>query len=114
MAKIEFLKYTGHWPNLCRGDLYVRIDGQTVHFGSCYDGNAKHLEKDRHGFPLYPRFWESGGCVTFDEDWSEDVEEGPWELISHDEFPEEMKSWLPELIRIFNEKVEWGCCGGCV
>lgn len=113
MSKIEFVEYTGCYPNLCSGRLFVKIDGKMISFGS-YCLGKKGKTKDR-GVPNYPSFWTSGGSVTFDEDWSEDVEEGPWKVsIWEDGWNDDMKKLLPELIRIFNEHVPWGCCGGCV
>ena len=105
MAKVEFVKYTGSYPNLCRGALYVKIDGELVSFGA---------DEEEPDIPDYPCFWESGGCVGFSKDWEEEVKEGPWELAVYDEFPEDIQRLFPELIRIMNEHVPWGCCGGCV
>ena len=117
MSKIEFVEYTGSYPNLCRGELYVKIDGVTWHFGGdgVFDEEGNLNKTDSYGFPCYPRFWESGGCVTFDDNWSEEVGKGPWELsIYEEEWDDDMKRLLPELLRVFNENVKWGCCGGCV
>ena len=30
---VEFVSYTGEFPNLCRGVLTLRIDGEEVRFG---------------------------------------------------------------------------------
>lgn len=116
MAKIEFVEYTGCYPCLCMGELFVKIDGITTHFGGSewYDEEGNINKFDSTGFPVYPDFWRSGGCVTFDENYIEDIEKGPWVISINNDFPEEMKRYLPELIRIFNENVHWGCCGGCV
>lgn len=106
MAKIEFVEYTGKYPNLCRGDFLVKIDGVLTLFGDYLDEESNPKR--------YPPFWESGGCVGFSIDWDEEVQEGPWHLATYDPFPEEIERLFPELIRIFNEHVPWGCCGGCV
>ena len=111
MSKIEFKYYTGSYPNLCRGTLYVRIDGKLTTFGNNYDYEGKYGHK---GIMNYPCFWESGGCVGFSIDWDEEVEKGPWKIATYDEFPEEIERLFPELIRVMNEHVPWGCCGGCV
>lgn len=112
MAKIEFVKYTGSYPNFCRGTLYVKIDGKFTTFGNNYDYDENIKNKNK--IMNYPCFWESGGWVRFDENWMEDVGKGPWKLAVYDEFPEDIQRLFPELIRIFNENVKWGCCGGCV
>lgn len=101
---IEFVRYTGKFPNLCRGTLFVRIDGMMVSFN----------DAQRSMYPgiTYPAFWESGG--SFDNDWN--PIQKPWKLVNkraQKRFPEEIRKLLPELLKIFNEKVPYGCCGGC-
>lgn len=114
MSKIEFVRYEGSYPNFCRGELFVKIDGVTTHFGSgWYDEEGKAQQYDDYGFPVYPRFWRSGGWVEWDPD--EEIGEAPWELdIYEEEWDDDMRCLLPELLRIFNENVKWGCCGGCI
>lgn len=53
MSNIEFISYTGKYPNLCSGVLTLKIDDKIVHFG---------YEED------YEPFWESGGRCGFDGD----------------------------------------------
>lgn len=54
----------------------------------------------------------SGGSVWFDKGWSEHVEDGPWGISDWpDDYPEEAKN---ETLTLINEKIRWGCCGGCV
>jgi len=97
--KIEFVSYDGGYPNLCSGTLVLKVDGTEKTFG--YDGCD------------YPMFWSSGGSVTFDSDWSEDVRSGEWRFSpwEKNEFLEDNKDALME---IFNKNVPQGCCGGCV
>ena len=104
MAKVEFVKYNYKDNSLCAGVLYVRIDGVLHTFGSTIDGEQ---------VGEYPSFWGCGGCIDYDYN---DVEKGPWELDIYDcdGWDEDMKRNLPELIRIFNENVPWGCCGKCL
>jgi len=86
------IEYNGKFPNLCSGDLVVTIDGV------------------RWGFPSY--CLSSGGNVWFDDDWSENVEEGPWTITEYPRgFPEELKA---DVTREVNEQIPHGCCGGCV
>lgn len=47
MKHVEFIKYTGAYPNLCSGILTLKIDGETVTFGSKY----------RKPTPMYEKFW---------------------------------------------------------
>ena len=51
-AKVEFVSYTGRYPNLCSGVLTLKINGTTYTFGC---GQK------------YASFWESGGGL--DENW---------------------------------------------
>ena len=86
------IEYDGCYPNLCSGQLIVYID------------NEKYV------FPRY--CMNSGGNVWFDDDWSENVSEGPWDITEWPEdFPEHLKS---PVLAVVNSEIEWGCCGGCV
>ena len=110
---IEFIEYTGKWPCLCMGVLTVKIDDKEYKFGhevgsydfknNCYlDGN-------------YSDFWRSGGSIRgTDEGFLEAVEDD-WLLDEeeHNDYPDWLKEKLPELIKIFNQHVVHGCCGGC-
>ena len=113
MKKLEFVEYTGRYPNLCSGKLFVKIDGKLVSFGHyCLGERGK---TDDTGVPVYPEFWISGGNVTFDDDWNEDVTEGAWQMGGkYSKYPEDIAKLLPRLLKLFNKHVPWGCCGGCV
>ena len=64
---------------------------------------------------MYPKFWTPGGSVSFDEDWSESVSHSDWELMFDEkDYPAEIVAVMLELIKVFNENVPHGCCGGCV
>ena len=97
--QLRFISYTGEWPNLCSGKLIVEIDGQKVSFGE--DGK-------------YPAFWRSGGEV----EWVRKVEviKAPWELSYYGDskYPWKILELMPDLIKLFNDNVEHGCCGGCL
>ena len=89
---VKFIDYTGRWPNLCSGTLTLEIEGEVVRFSS---------ERDT-------RFWYSGGsCCGFN------VTREPW-IIDMDDIPEKYRKYYYEIVHVFNENVEWGCCGGCV
>ena len=88
--KPEFISYDGAYPNLCRGKLRFKLgDNQYV----WYDALT------------------SGGSVSFNEDWSEEVTEAPWSVDFPDDFPMSIR---PAVVAMVNEKVPHGCCGGCV
>lgn len=121
MAKIEFVLYDGAYPVLCSGKLIVRIDGKEVSFGQTkhYPGlNTPDQLAD------YPSFWHSGGSCGFDGDYSEEIviSDIPWELSWDDdtvdyyrkEYPPEIWEIIPEILKVMNEHVPGGCCGGCL
>lgn len=86
---IEFISYDGTFPNRCRGNLVLRINGEEVNFEHCLC---------------------SGGTVWFDSDWGEHIENGPWSV----NVPNEFAQYTNEITEIVNDNVPWGCCGGCV
>ena len=89
---VIFVSYDGKYPCLCSGTLTLFVLGKRVVF-------------PQHSL-------ESGGGVSFDEDWQEEIWYGDWRINDWPEdFPEELKS---EAIRVVNTNVPKGCCGGCV
>lgn len=113
MSKVEFVEYTGRYPNRCSGRLFVKVDGKMISFGN-YCLGKRGKTKDT-GVPNYIAFWTPGGSVSFDEDWDEEIDEAPWKLsFNAKDYPEDIQRLFPELLRVFNENVPWGCCGGCI
>ena len=63
----------------------------------------------------YPPFWMSGGSVWFDGDWMDHTEYGDWVYDEAlEDYPEFDEEDIEELMRVFNENVPQGCCGGCI
>lgn len=91
---IEFVSYSGKYPNLCSGILVLEIDGEIVEFPS--------------------GILSSGGCVYFDEDWMEYVKQGHWSISPFSDFPKKYHSRISEIEDVINDNIPWGCCGGCV
>ena len=90
--RLKFVSYDGAYPNLCSGKLIMKLDGKEVVFSS----HCLH----------------SGGTVTFDDNWSEEVTQGEWTIFEFPKgFPKELEEVANDLV---NENVEQGCCGGCV
>lgn len=118
---IEFIEYTGDFPNLCRGVLTVKINGQKFKFGHNYSnyhrtdsGEWKFTDEDPD-HPNYPEFWSTGGYISFDEDWNADIGYGEWEYNGDlDDYKEFTPEIIEELMNVFNSNVRYGCCGGCV
>lgn len=87
--RVEFISYDGEFPNLCRGELVLKIDGEIVRLDRCLC---------------------SGGSVWFDSDWMEHIETGEWTV----NVPEKYEYLENEITEVVNENVPYGCCGGCV
>lgn len=90
------IEYDGAYPNLCRGKLTVILNGM------------------RHEFPDY--CLASGGYVSFDKEWQEEVGSGSWNI---DNWPESIEcnatdELKKKIIDAINDQLPWGCCGGCV
>ena len=97
---IKFISYTGKYPNLCRGILTLEIDGEKIKFG--------------YGSGGYDRFWKSGGECGFRGGYKESYCYcGEW-VIDINEIPKQYQKYAYEIDRVFNENVEFGCCGGCL
>lgn len=92
---VKFISYTGKYPNLCNGILTLEIDGKEVRFG---------------GGLSYASFWYSGGGLLPDR---KGTYEGEW-IIDVDQIPAIYRKYAREIDEVFNENVEWGCCGGCI
>ena len=89
--KIE-IKYNGCWSNLCSGRLIVIIDGK------------------EWVFPSY--CLSSGGGVSFDDEWNDEVTEVEWTITKYPkDFPEELKQAVENAV---NDEIPHGCRGGCV
>ena len=100
---VKFISYTGKYPNLCRGDLTLEIDGEKVIFGNGYDIKMNK----RKG--VYPIFWHSGGYISANYE----AYKGEWQ-IDVSEIPEEYRKYASEIDEVFNVNVPYGCCGGCI
>ena len=106
---VNFIEYTGKYPNLCRGVLTLEIDGEIVKFGYTYNFAEEKNEPNRYG-----SFWESGGSCGFRNNYAESyVNDGEW-IINEDEIPEKYRKYALEIDDVFNENVPSGCCGGCL
>ena len=94
--KVEFVSYSGAYPNLCSGTLIVRIEGVEHAYSRC----------------LIP-----GGSCGFDANRNERITRAPWKGLDRYNVP----SWIFEtegleaaILEAVNANVPWGCCGGCL
>lgn len=122
MNNIKFISYTGKYPNLCRGILTVEINGKEYKFG--HDFEHYHFKENRYdnedpNNPNFDAFWKPGGCIRGDFTIGVYSTQEPWELNDeYNQVDETHPQWiidlLPQLLFVFNENVEYGCCGGCI
>lgn len=94
---VEFVEYTGTFPNLCGGELYLKIDGELYSFGGGCD---------------FPEFWMSGGSVSWGEE-GDIINQDKW-ACNIRRLPDQFKKYIDEIAQVLNENVPWGCCGGCI
>lgn len=115
---IEFVSYDGTFPCLCMGTLKVKIDGKKVIFSD----SAEYCECDGDELiykeNCYPQFWETGGAVKCNDYWDMWTVKGDWKVFLTEAerkcFTPELIDMLDDLIKVFNENVPQGCCGGCI
>ena len=99
---VEFVSYTGKYPNLCSGVLTLNIDGITHTFGP----------QNKTPKPEFESFWHSGGSCGF-AGKSPYTNHGEWKIDVED-IPEQFRDYAAEIDEVFNGNVEYGCCGGCL
>ncbi len=106
---VKFVSYTGKYPNLCSGILTLEIDGVIQRFGHNY------LDRSWETDGNHPAFWGTGGeCGFAGSNYTNPyVHKGEWQ-IDASEMPEEFRRYAAEIDKVFNENVEYGCCGGCI
>lgn len=100
--RVEFVDYTGEYPCLCYGKVTLKIDGQVVEF-------CKYKSESKESGKPYLSL-SSGGSASFDADWNDRVEEGPWSIDLDSRYAELEK----EILEVINDNIPWGCCGGCL
>lgn len=106
---VEFVSYTGKYPNLCRGVLTLLIDSEEVRFGHDYSKIGSY-ESDGN----YDSFWESGGNCGFRNNYQDSyVNSGEW-VINAEDIPDKYRKYAEEIDDVFNSCVDYGCCGGCL
>ena len=99
---VEFVAYSGGYPNLCMGDLTLKIGGKEYIFGYSHQ---------------HQQFWETSGKCWWDRHGKyrgdDFTEIGEW-IIHRDSLPPEIRIHASDIDRVFNTNVRWGCCGGCL
>lgn len=86
VGHVEFMSYTGKYPNLCMGILTLKIDGEIVTFGNFFSNKVD-----------YPEFWATGGSRGLSSGFPEGyVNRGEW-LIYESELPTEYKAYVIEI-----------------
>lgn len=123
---VEFVSYDGRYPNLCRGVLKLKINGELHTFGDYSDevwvkkedGRYHFIDKYHHNSILV-----SGGSCGFMNNYSESyVTSGAWSIDWMEMNPEllegltedERDALLREMTTVINDNIPYGCCGGCL
>ena len=89
---VDFVSYDGRYPCLCSGTLILRIDGMEVSLeGYLVSGGHCYWNSENVGL----------GKVT----------RGKWRLHN---LPEEYEHCRDEILKVVNDNVPYGCCGGCL
>lgn len=109
MNDVEFVSYDGVYPCLCMGTLCAKVNGNTYYFHYSYAEKA--TDPQYEGTVWLPPFWVSGGGID-EADFS--VNRSKWQKSSCNEYPSEVRDNLDRLLELFNEHVQFGCCGGCL
>lgn len=100
---VQFISYTGKYPNLCSGVLTLQIDGEICTFGNSYDTKTD-----------FDKFWYSGGTCGFTNNYTNEyVDAGEW-VIDVSRIPEQFRKYATVIDSLFNSNVRHGCCGGCL
>ena len=122
---VEFVEYTGKYPQLCRGILVLRIngkeyvfngkreDGKLVPFYFGWDNTPSDFVNGKLKPGYYKRFWETEGSIEKDENGDLYSVRNGW-TVDACKLPQELRSYAQEIEELFNFNVAWGCCGGCI
>lgn len=118
---VKFISYDGKFPNLCSGMLHLIIDGQNYLFCAIspeYSSSAKKkvekIESEHGECKICESFWSTGGSCGFRGHYSDPyVTHGEWN-IDVEYLPDEIKQYAHEINEVFNDNVDYGCCGGCI
>ena len=124
--KVDFVSYSGRYPNLCRGILKLMINDELHIFGDysteewVQDENGVYHFKDEYH---HDKILVSTGSCGFTENYSKSfIKTGKWE-IDRENLPEQFTKDMTEkrkemFIRaiedVVNENIPFGCCGGCI
>ena len=91
-SQVKFVSYDGAFPNLCSGRLVLSVNGK------------EYAWERRSGF------LNSGGGLN---PGYRGTYSGEWE-IDYAKIPDEIKEFANEIDKCINEKISYGCCGGCI
>jgi uncharacterized Fe-S radical SAM superfamily protein PflX len=89
---VEFVSYNGKYPNLCRGTLIIKVNGKETILKNC--------------------LMSGGRCWIDRRDWEGHIEKGYWRLCTC--LPDDLEQCRDEILKVVNENVLHGCCGGCI
>lgn len=100
-GNVKFVSYTGKYPSLCMGTLTLLIYENGIAVKYIFDDKQNEC------------FWESGGSINRDSEGMMYANNKEW-IIDAKKLPKELQKYADEIDKVFNENVEYGCCGGCI
>lgn len=102
-SNVQFISYTGKYPNLCSGTLTLQIENKIYTFGNSCNEKAD-----------FEKFWRSGGSCGFTNNYTNEyVNTNEW-IIDVSLLPEQFRKYATIIDILFNNNVRHGCCGGCL
>lgn len=118
MNSIEFILYDGKYPTLCSGMLILKVLGRLYALCSWPEYMNKKYERFRSCVlkdPLITKVYSvnfmSGGRTDWTAGSWDRIIQGDWEI---DGLPPSLEIFHNQIVSLFNENVEHGCCGGCL
>jgi hypothetical protein len=112
---IEFVSYNGEYPNLCSGDLVLRVYNTVDSFDCSTVENFSEEGSDLQDYKEYTfdHILSSGGSCSYDNNGDDICYHGDWTIEEYN-LPDELKPYKKKIEELVNDNVPKGCCGGCL
>ncbi len=105
MKNVEFISYTGKFPDLCCGVLTLKINGEVVKFG--HEIEDFDLKTGKYNDSNFDECWlgnkSDSVCCSYAGYWK----------VTPESLPEKYRIYSKEIEDLFNKFVPESNCGGC-